>query len=232
MTSRFESPSLGRRAFLKLASVLTLIERSARAASPILYVAPLGDALPDEDLAFVERALLAFYDVEVRRLPRQALPKSAYYPKRKRYRAERLLSFLETRMPEGGLRILGLTGVDISTSKPPHEDWGILGLANMNEAPCVVSAFRCKRLAKSAEHARIRLGKVCVHEIGHTLGLPHCPSQGCLMEDGGGSVLTTDSEYDLCAALCRPRLLRAGYALSSSQDVPWKRTPGEQERRR
>jgi archaemetzincin len=221
-TEKFRSGRFVRRQFFKLASALALAEHAARAASaPLIYLAPLGDGLANEDFDFVERALVAFYAVEVRRLAREALPKSAYYAKRKRYRAERLLSFLEARMPEGGLRILGVTGADISTSKPPHDDWGILGLANMSQPPCVVSSFRCKRMAKNAEHVRVRLGKTCVHEIGHTFGLPHCPTEGCLMHDGEGSVLTTDSESDLCGSLCRPRLLRSGYALSSSADMPW-----------
>jgi archaemetzincin len=214
---------LCRRGLLALAplAAFSMLTRSARASVPIIYLAPLGDALADSDAEFVERSLKAFYAVEVRRLPRAELPRNAYYAKRQRYRAERLLAFLASRLPADGLRILGLTSVDISTTKPPHADWGILGLATLDGRACVVSSFRCKRLARSAGHARIRYGKVCVHEIGHTFGLPHCPTDRCLMQDGRGSVLTTDREYDLCAALCRPRLLRAGYALSDSRDVPW-----------
>ena len=208
-----------RRQLLMLAALLAAPR--ARAADPrILYIQPLGSALPEVDVAFVKRSLLAFYALEVRLLERTELPKSAYYRKRARYRAEKLLDFLKKRAPSDAYRVLGLTGVDISTTKPPHEDWGILGLATMDGVACVLSKFRCKRLAKNAEHARIRLGKVAVHEIGHTLGLPHCPNRGCLMEDGGGSVLTTDREYDLCTD-CRSRLIRTGHALSDSSDMPW-----------
>jgi archaemetzincin len=210
-----------RRQFLGLAAALGLAPRAAASALPIIYLAPLGDSLAEADVDFVARALKAFYAVEVRRLPRLPLPAGAYYAKRKRYRAERLLGSLRARLPHDGQRILGLTSADISTTKPPHEDWGILGLATLDGQSCVVSSFRCKRLAKSAQHARIRYGKTCVHEIGHTYGLPHCPTKDCLMHDGEGSVLTTDREYDLCSARCRPRLLRAGYALSDSPDVPW-----------
>ena len=38
-----------------------------------------------------------------------------------------------------------------------------------------------------------------------TFGLEHCPVRGCLMEDGGGSVLTADRERDLCPS-CRKEL--------------------------
>ncbi len=122
--------------------------------------------------------------------------------------------------PPDGFRILGLTAVDISTTKEPYERWGILGLATLDGGACVLSSFRCKRGAKNAEHARIRLGKTAVHEIGHTFGLPHCKSYGCLMEDAGGKVATTDREYDLCPK-CRQRLIASGYELGDASQIPW-----------
>ena len=206
-----------------LAGALALAPRRADAAElPKIYVQPLGALLPAADSDLVRRALLAFYRVDLAVLPSTALPRAAFYAKRRRYRAEKLLDFLEARRPRDGKRILGLTGVDISTTKPPHEDWGILGLATLDGGACVLSSFRCKRGAKNAEHARIRLGKTAVHEIGHTFGLPHCTTYGCLMEDAQGKVATTDREYDLCPR-CRQRLIASGYELSDSPDVPWPR---------
>jgi archaemetzincin len=188
------------------------------AAKPKLYLQPLGAELPLEDSRYVAQSLRAFFDLEVVELAAVPLPKHAFYAPRQRYRAERLLDVLEKIIPSDGYRILGLTGVDISTTKSGNPDWGILGLATVDGKVCVISAFRTKRQAQDAEHARIRLGKTAVHEIGHTLGLDHCPTAGCLMHDGEGSVLTTDTEYDLCER-CRDRMS----LIRVNPLIPWPR---------
>lgn len=213
----------GRRALLGLiaAGAASALAPPLRANGlPIVGVQPLGASIAEAEIAFVRRAVLAFYRLDLRVLPATELPRSAYYPLRHRYRAEKLLRFLDGRRQSDAKRVLGLTGTDISTTKEPYDDWGILGLADLDGPAAVVSTFRTKRRAKNAEHARIRLGKTAVHELGHTFGLPHCTTASCLMEDGGGSVLTTDREYDLCAR-CRERLVKNGWQLTESNELPW-----------
>jgi len=187
-----------------------------------LYIQPLGQELPDGDVALVKQALVQFYKLQVKLLPRADLPARAFYKPRRRYRAEKLLTFLENRLPADGYRILGLTSVDISTTKGKYRDWGILGLATLDGTACVISSHRCHMRSKGVRHARIRLGKVAVHEIGHTLGLPHCPVRGCLMEDARGKVATCDREYDICSA-CRARLRKVGRAIPDHPEIPWPR---------
>jgi archaemetzincin len=192
----------------------------------VLSIQPLGDELPDPAVALVKDALFAFYDLDVQVAARVPLPTVAYYPKRSRYRAEKLLDFLEAEAPKNVFRTLGLTAVDISTTKGSYEDWGVLGLGTIDGGTCVISSFRTTRGAQGPEHARIRLAKTAVHEIGHTLGLEHCPNAGCLMQDGQGTVFTTDGEYDLCAD-CRAKLVAHGHRLAVGRAIPWPRpTPG------
>lgn len=185
-----------------------------------LYIQPLGAELPDVDVALVVQALRELYGMDVRMLPRVDLPPAAYYAPGRRYRAEKLLDFLAPRLPADGLRILGLTGVDISTEKGKVYDWGVLGLGSLDGAAGVLSSFRCHKKSTGAQHARERLAKVAVHETGHTLGLDHCPRRGCIMEDAEGTVLTTDREYDLCPR-CRKLLLQAGHAIPATPNIPW-----------
>jgi archaemetzincin len=199
--------------------------RAARAAGGrrVLYLQPLGADLPAADVALVKTALEGIVGIEVGLLAREPLPAAAFYRPRRRYRADGLLDFLDRRLPPDGVRILGLTGADISTTKGSVFDWGVLGLGRIDGASCVISEFRCRMKSNGPAHARERLAKVAVHEIGHTLGLPHCPTRGCLMEDAEGQVATCDREYDFCELRCRPRLAAAGRALPRSPTIPWPR---------
>jgi archaemetzincin len=186
-----------------------------------LYVQPLGDcANKAQGIEAVVASLRAFYPIDVRVLACQELPRTAYYPPRKRYRAERLLTYLNARMPEDGWRILGLTDVDISTTKDEFPDWGVMGLGELPGTATVISSFRCRKKARNQAHAIERLAKVAVHEIGHTLGLPHCPTKSCLMEDAMGKVTTTDRERDFCPA-CRALAKRNGFAITENPRVRW-----------
>jgi archaemetzincin len=188
----------------------------------LLYLQPLGGQLPAEDVELARLALTEIIGMETRLLPRADLPAAAFYPPRRRYRAEKLLDFLDGRLLPDGTRILGLTGVDISTTKGRFTDWGLLGLGRMGGASSVISEFRCRMRSPGPAVARQRLAKVAVHEAGHTLGLEHCPTRGCLMEDAEGQVATCDREYDFCQR-CRGLLAAAGRPLPPSPQIPWPR---------
>jgi archaemetzincin len=211
----------GRRLLAALASVLLAVSLAAAARAETIYLQPLGPEIPEADVALVKTALESFYAASVETLPRLPMPKEAYYPPRQRYRAERLLDFLHTLKP--GERILGLTALDISTTKDSFVDWGLLGLGDLDGLAAVISTFRCKKTAHSPQQVRERLAKTAVHEIGHTLGLEHCPTPHCLMQDARGKVSTTDGEYDLCPA-CRARLKAAGHDIPAAPKIPWARS--------
>ena len=218
-------------AFLPAVSVTTIIVglassgpapmANSASATRVLYVQPLGScAQKSNDTDQVVAALRAFYAIEVRVLTCEELPQAAYYSPRKRYRAERLLAYLNQRMPKDGWRILGLTEVDISTTKDNFVDWGVMGLGELPGTATVISSFRCRKKARGPAHATERLAKVAVHEIGHTLGLDHCPTRGCLMEDAMGKVVTTDRERDFCAR-CRSLAKRNGFAITEDPAAAW-----------
>jgi archaemetzincin len=208
-----------RRSLLTLVATAGFVARAhgVRAAEPKrVVVQPLGAGGASAEV--IRRALVPFYEVDVVVAESSPLPKAAYYRPRNRYRAEKLLEHLAT-LHGDVFRVLGVTEVDISTTKGNTFDWGILGLASIDGQTCVLSAFRCRRSARDRAHAEERLGKTAVHELGHTFGLEHCPASGCLMRDGGGTVLTTDGERDLCAG-CRTKLRERGLLRADARS-PW-----------
>jgi len=60
---------------------------AAGVARTALYIQPLGDTLPAADVALVRAALVALVGLDVRLLPPVALPASAFFQARRRYRA-------------------------------------------------------------------------------------------------------------------------------------------------
>jgi len=180
------------------------------AAKPIIALQPLGD-LAAKEVAAAQAGILAVYAVEVRVVPKLALPPAAFYPPRQRYRAEKLLDFLgeDHGMGFEPVKIVGLTAVDISTTKDDVKDWGVLGLGTLDGSTCVISTFRLGARKASATKRIERLIKVVNHEIGHTFGLEHCPTPHCLMEDAKGTIATVDAEDGGFCETCRRRLGKA-----------------------
>jgi archaemetzincin len=205
--------------------VLVFLDIPAHSDAPgrqVLLIQPLGEELPKEEIALVKQALVGFYNVQIRVLPRVDLPEQAYYEPRRRYRAEKILPFLLEKLPSDADRILGLTGVDISTDKGDRKDWGILGKANLGGKECLISAYRCHRRSTERVPPSILLAKVAVHEVGHTLGLDHCTTRGCLMEDARGRLRTCEREFDICTH-CRNKLKASGFVLPEQPNIPWPR---------
>jgi len=209
------------RALLGCALVLTAPRAYADGANlHRVDLVPLGAELPAADVEAVRVALTTVYGVEVRVRAQAPLPKAAWYAPRKRWRADAILTWLDTQPIDRADRLLGLTAADISTTKGDVHDWGVLGLGSIDGKSGVLSRFRCDKSGKRPLLARVRLAKVAVHELGHTLGLEHCTVKGCLMGDAEGKVATADHEGDLCPR-CRALLKERGYTLPSAPTLPW-----------
>lgn len=174
-------------------------------AQPLVAVQPLGK-VDSAAAAAAKAGIERLYDFKVEVLPAVPLPIPAYYPPRKRYRAEKLLDHLDSIKGGGFLKIIGLTTADISTTKGEFYDWGIFGLGSLGGTACVVSTYRLGRGKVPEKKFLERLAKVVNHELGHTMGLDHCPNRGCLMEDAAGTIRTVDRESGELCDSCRTRI--------------------------
>jgi len=157
----------------------------------------------------VKQTIEDVYRFKVIILNRIDLPKEAYTNiKSSRYRADTLIRFLRKIKSDSIDHILGLTNKDISFTKKDksgnikkpeykYEDWGIFGLAFVPGSTCVISTYRLK---KNKTKFIERFKKVCIHELGHNLGLKHCKfSEKCVMCDAAETIKTVDRvDLKLC----------------------------------
>jgi archaemetzincin len=158
----------------------------------------------------VEAKLADELQVRVTRVAEpRPMPKAAWYPTRKRWRADTLLEFLPGLAgpsPLGaGERVLGLASDDISVTKGPYPDWGVFGFGDMPGDAAVVSIYRLRHGADAATLTR-RVAIIAAHEIGHTFGLPHCTEVGCVMLDAEGGITNTDTGTGHLGPHCREKL--------------------------
>jgi archaemetzincin len=192
---------------LAILFILVLCYATICCTEPEIVIAlqPLGE-INDTTIETVKNGIVTVYRVEVVVLPVKELPESAYYEPRRRYRADILLDYLNEKTDRRYTKVLGLTNRDISATKGEHYDWGIFGYGTLGGRPCIVSTHRLRRGNVSRALFMNRLIKVVNHELGHTFGLDHCPVEGCLMQDGKGTIRTVDSESGDFCPRCRERL--------------------------
>ena len=158
-------------------------------------------------------AIRKTYEADVYILPSVKLPESAFiHVKSPRYRADSLIKYLKRNKSDTLDYVLGLTHNDISTTKrdkfgrvkqPPYKytDWGIFGLGYRPGPSCVVSSYRIKTMDQELFFSRLK--KICIHELGHNMGLPHCSSEKCVMQDAAETIRTIDRVHQELCEKCR-----------------------------
>jgi archaemetzincin len=178
---------------------------AAAPAAPVVAIQPLGEVDPQAARA-AARAIEATFAVRVVVLAPRPLPPAAYYRPRGRYRGEKILADLEARTPGRYAKVIGLMGRDLSVTTPRTYDWGVIGVAGLSRRAGVVSLYRLGRRRATPDQVTRRLGRVTVHELGHTFGLSHCRTAGCLMNDARGTVASVDRSSGRFCDRCRGRL--------------------------
>jgi archaemetzincin len=147
-----------------------------------------------------------FYSVKCLPFVHTTLPKDAYNAAWARYSADSLLVQLKKIKPSNADFIQGLTDQDIFTPTEKSPYWGIFGLGSFVNPTSVVSTFRLHAGNCSEEKFKERLIKVALHELGHNLGLEHCPSLNCMMESANGTITTVDNEKIAVCDQCKKQL--------------------------
>jgi len=135
---------------------------------------------------------------------RSELPMDSYDRQRKQYNSSKILDMLASTHPqaENG-RILAVTSHDLFV---PSLNF-VFGQAMSRYA--IISLTRLSpRFYGLSEDVDIywrRITKEAVHELGHTMGLPHCRDQFCVMYFSNSIYDTDRKSSDLCVT-CKRRI--------------------------
>jgi len=145
-----------------------------------ITIIPLGRI----DLSIAEFLALVLSDLfqvpcEIR-TQRLALT-GAYDAERRQYLSTKLLQELLLKVPDHGDHLLGLIDLDLFIPILTF----VFGEAQLGGRGALVSVHRLReRLYGPAADERLfleRCEKEAIHELGHTLGLKHCPVFECVM---------------------------------------------------
>jgi archaemetzincin len=154
---------------------------SVSAASLPINLVPCGK-VPPGLLSYLQDGIAKELKAEVSQAGKEVpLPSGAYDPRRRQYRAEAFMPLLAPfRTGNNGL-VLGVTGVDLFV---PELNF-VFGLAEPRQKSAIISLARLQPefygLPADPNLFKERALKEAIHELGHLLGLGHCPNPTCVM---------------------------------------------------
>lgn len=126
------------------------------------------------------------------------IPLYALNPRRRQFHAPSILRRLKG-TEENATKILGVATVDLYV---PGLNY-VFGQAEIDGQVAIISLYRLRpelygKISNPTEAKSLflkRAGKEAVHEIGHTLGMKHCPDSTCVMHFSN-SITDTDKKND------------------------------------
>ena len=135
------------------------------------------------------------------------LPDDDFDPRRRQYHSSRILSRITARyQPAHSDRVLGVTEADLYV---PSLNF-VFGEAG-RDGSAIISLFRLRPEfygeTRDVGLFLERASKEAVHELGHMLGLDHCPDPGCVMFFSN-SIIDTDRKNRTFCKTCHPEVLQ------------------------
>ncbi len=169
-----------------------------------IRIVPIGSVAP-EILSHIRSALKTAFNVDYGLTSPVHIPMEAYDREREQYNSTVIIEYLKGSVPAGLYRLLGVTEADLYV---PELNF-VFGEAEMLSGVAVISLCRLRQefygLQPDEILLRNRAAKEAIHEIGHTLGLAHCPDTKCIMHFSN-SLKDTDIKGPGFCEGCRKKL--------------------------
>lgn len=171
-----------------------------------IVIVPFGGDLV-EYLADVAESIQEQFGLPIRIEEDRGIPGFALDPVRQQYNSNMILKELLGSCPPDGLKILGVTAVDLFSPIFSY----VFGEAQFKGRGAVVSSYRLRGDGNASDQVGCpplvsRLEKECLHELGHTFGLRHCSDPDCLMHYSVG-VECADRKFAFFCPACRDLML-------------------------
>lgn len=133
-------------------------------------------------------------------------PSDAFDPTRGQYSSTKILRWVLRDVPKDAKRVMAITDCDLYIPVLTF----VFGEAQLGGKGAIVSTARLRLDLNGfpcpSRLCRARLLKECVHELGHTFGLSHCPSFRCVMSRSN-SVLDVDAKSGNLCRDCQSLLI-------------------------
>lgn len=166
----------------------------------------IGAAPMDADmLERVRRQVETTFAIPTRLRSINGPPGDTLEPRRGQHSSTRIVRWILGTASSGAAKVVGITDVDLFIPVLTF----VFGEAQVDGPAGVVSIARLRLTydERPAPRALLeaRLLKECLHELGHTFGLVHCPDGACVMSRSN-SVLDVDRKQAAFCRDCRQRL--------------------------
>ena len=195
---------MNRHFFLSICIVMLIASAIAFAAKETprmdkILIVPVGGEISEKEMGFLVQPLRETFGASVSFSPRMPLPAYAYNRERKQYLSSTILNMLnsQVRVPENG-RALAVTNEDLYV---PDLNF-VFGQADTLTGVAIISLARLRPefygQAPDEPTFHHRAITEAVHEIGHTLGLNHCPDVKCVMHFSNSLVDTDIKGHRFC----------------------------------
>ncbi len=170
-----------------------------------VYLWWIGSAPADHGLlTAVRRATEEVFEVGTHILHGHDRPSDAYDPRRQQHSSTRILRWLLDRRPAHPGKVIGITDLDLFIPILTF----VYGEAQLGGTAAVVSTARLVAESDGVRPDFDQLGaratKECVHELGHTFGLLHCPRPTCVMARSV-NLVQVDAKHGALCHDCRTR---------------------------